>query len=257
VRVRSDAAATHDLAIAVALAGQPSNAVVTDLSAAWLWQLPLPHWLGNGPDSVAVSVPPDASHSRRSGVRGRRIDLPEDHVDELRGIRLTTPARTWLDCAAHLDTGHVVAMGDHILHASLSDPDELRHMCHWGFRRRGVATARRALPLLDAGAESPGESLTRYELLTRGVRAPECNVDIVVDGEWLARADLLWRAERVIVEYDGRVHITEEQRQYDAVRRNLLQEAGFLVIVLTARDLRHPAQMAQTVRAALAARSAR
>ena len=257
VRVRRDAPDSHRLAIAVALAGQPPDAVVTDLSAAWLWHLPLPVWLRNGPDTVAISRPPDAAHSRRAGVRGRRIDLPEDHLAEIDGIRVTTPARTWLDCAAHLGTGHVVAMGDHLLHHGLSTSDELKHMGHWGYRRRGVATARRAQPLLDGRAESPGESLARYELVSHGVPAPECNVDIVVGGEWIARADLLWRAERVIVEYDGRVHLSEEQRQHDAVRRNLLQEAGYLVIVLTARDLRYPAQMAQTVRTALVARTPR
>ncbi len=55
----------------------------------------------------------------------------------------------------------------------------------------------------------------------------------------------------VIVEYDGRVHITEEARRFDARRRNLLQDAGWLVVVVTADDLRRPWLIAATVRRAL------
>lgn len=254
VRVRADASLTHDVAIAIALAGQPPGSVLTDLSAAWLWRLPLPPWLRDGPATVSVSRLPDDSRSRRAGVQGRRLDLPPEHLTTLDGVLLTTAPRTWLDGAAHLPTRHVVAMGDALLRRGLGTPEELKGLCHWAFRRRGVVTARTALPLLDAHAESPGESLARYELVTRGIPAPECNADIVVDGQWLARADMLWRDARVIVEYDGHVHISEEQRQYDAVRRNQLQEEGYLVIVLTARDLRYPEQMAQTVWTALRSR---
>jgi very-short-patch-repair endonuclease len=68
-----------------------------------------------------------------------------------------------------------------------------------------------------------------------------------VRGEWLARADLAWPAQRVIVEYDGLVHLDEQRRRSDAQRRNLLQEAGWLVIVFTAADLKRPWTMAPMV----------
>ncbi len=90
-----------------------------------------------------------------------------------------------------------------------------------------------------------------------GVPRPECNVDIVVNGEWLARADLAWRKARLIVEYDGAVHLSEEQRRSDAARRNLLQAAGWLVIVFTANDLRRPWLMASMVKRALRERGER
>jgi hypothetical protein len=169
----------------------------------------------------------------------------------LRGARVTTAARTWLDCAAEVPVAHLVAMGDAVLHRRLATPSELESLCQWAKGRRGVVGARQALSLLDGHALSPGESLTRFTLVSGGVPRPECNVDVVVNGEWLATVDLLWRRKRVIAEYDGIVHLPEEQRQYDAVRRNLLQEAGFYVIVLTARDLKHPERMCETVRAAL------
>jgi very-short-patch-repair endonuclease len=87
-----------------------------------------------------------------------------------------------------------------------------------------------------------------------GIPRPVCNLDIVVEGEWLARADLAWPENRVIVEYDGAVHLDERQRRADAARRNLLQDAGWLVITFTAADLRRPWAMANLVRSALNSR---
>lgn len=72
-----------------------------------------------------------------------------------------------------------------------------------------------------------------------------------MDGEWLARADMAWPRARLIVEYDGLVHITEEQRRKDAARRNILQDVGWTLIVFTAADLKHPESMAALVQAAL------
>ncbi len=76
-------------------------------------------------------------------------------------------------------------------------------------------------------------------------------MDVFDAGTWLARVDLLWQPERVVVEYDGRVHLPEEQRRKDALRRNLLQEAGYDLLVFTAADLRHPERMCALVRSAL------
>lgn len=91
----------------------------------------------------------------------------------------------------------------------------------------------------------------RYWLGFHGLPAPEVNAPLVVDGDWIARPDLLFRERRVAVEYDGAVHLPEKQRRYDARRRNLIQEAGWRLVVLTADDLRNPYAMALTVRRAL------
>ena len=97
----------------------------------------------------------------------------------------------------------------------------------------------------------------RCQLVLDGIPRPECNFDVVVHGVWLARVDLAWPSERVAVEYDGAVHGEERVRRTDAVRRNLLQDAGWLVIVLTARDLSRPSDAAALVRSALITRRPR
>jgi len=259
VRYRADALDLEAAASAAALLGARDGAVLCDISAAAHWALPLPPWVAMHPEArpVGVAVPSGSSHPDRRGVRGRRLLLPPEHVTEHRGLSITTPARTWLDCAALIPLEHLVALGDAVLHTELATAEELRRITHWAYRRRGVLSARRALPLLDERSESPGESLTRAHLVLNGVPRPECNHDIVVHGEWLARADLCWPLARLIVEYDGLVHLEERVRRSDAQRRNLLQEAGWLVIVFTAEDLKRPWLMATHVKRALSARTPR
>lgn len=241
-----------------ALLGAPETAVLCDVSAAHRWDLPLPLWLAPelGGQPVGVAVQRGLDRQRRRGVRGRRLTLPPEHLTIYRGQSLTTPARTWLDCAELLPPEHLVAVGDVILRRRLAEVVDLEAMIRWGRGRRGVTTARLVLPLLDAAAESPQESITRYHLMAGRLPRPVCNLDIIVAGEWLARADLAWPAQRVIVEYDGADHLDERRRRSDAARRNLLQDRGWRVIVFTASDLRHPHAMVALVRSALESRSA-
>lgn len=255
VRLPSTDAADDLLVSEAALLAAPGTALLSDLSAALSWTLPLPPPATRTETSrVSVAVPRDQVRQRRTGVRGRRLTVPPEHRTRHRGMWVTTPARTWIDCAPLLAIHHVVAMGDAILHRQLASAADLAAMVRWGRGRRGVVTARRALDLLDAGAESPPESIVRCHLVLADLPRPRTQYDIVEDGEWLARADLAWPDARVIVEYDGAVHADDRVRRHDAVRRNLLQERGWLVIVFTARDLAHPEEMTRLVRSALASR---
>lgn len=256
VRVRNEDAADARQVARSALLAAPSTALISDLSAARAWRLPVPLKTSQSAP-VSVAVPRDHVRQRRAGVRGRRLTVPAEHQVLLDGLLVTSPSRTWIDCAPFLQPADLVAMGDAILHRRLASRADLEHLVRWGRGRRGIVMARACLPLLDARAESASESIVRYTLVIAGLPRPCCNLDIVVDGEWLARADLAWPDFRVIVEYDGSVHLSEDARRRDAARRNLLQDAGWLVIVFTARDLRRPHEMVALVRSALAARRPR
>lgn len=231
--------------------------VLTDVSAALALGLPLPPWLAGAPTRrTSVAVPAHQHRVQRTGVAGRRLLLPDAHVTQHLGVPVTTAARTWLDCAEVIPVEHLIAMGDAILRGGQARRPDLEAIVRWGSGRRGVRAARRALPLLDPGAESPPESLVRAHLVLARLPRPACNLDIVGDEGWIARVDLAWPAHRLIVEYDGIVHLPDRQRRYDATRRNLLQRAGWQVIVLTADDLRRPWAMVELVRSALLARPA-
>ena len=257
VRLPAGASPTPALLAQAALAVAPESATLSDIAAARHWSLPLPPWLGlDDQRPVPVAVPRGRVRQRRAGVRGRRLELPADHLVTVDGLTVTTPARTWVDCAELMPVPHLVAMGDAMLRRRLASEADLDGLLRWAKGRRGVVAARTARPLLDPRAEAPSESIVRCHLVQAGLPKPICNLDIVVDGEWLARADLAWPAQRVIVEYDGMTHLDESRRRSDAARRNLLQDRGWLVIVLTARDLARPHEFVALVRSALAARTA-
>lgn len=236
-----------------ALAACGPDAVATDLAAARIWGLPLPRTLPVDQSVISVANHPGGSRTQRRGTRGRRLKLPPFHVTQVDGVTVTTPVRTWLDCAPWLRRSDLVAMGDAILHRRLGTPEEFQHLLTWGYRRRGMAAVRAAVPILDGGAESPAESWVRVLFVDGDLPAPRCNVDIMHGDQWIARVDMVWVDERVIVEYDGAVHLDEGQRRRDAERLNALQAAGWRVIVLTADDLRRPRQTVALVRDALAA----
>lgn len=221
-------------------ARRATEAVACDWTAAALWRLPLPAAIGMDIDSIPLTIAAqsDESHDRSTAVQGRRRSMPAAHLTELDGVRLTTPARTWLDCCAFLSLGFSVAMADSALHRGMATRDELAQLIEWGRGRRGVRTARTALEFSDPRAESPRESWVRSSLLTFGIPRPEVNVDIYnEDGGWIARVDMAWPEYRVILEYDGREFHGPAHAEHDHARRRRLADAGWTVIVLRAEDL--------------------
>ncbi len=184
--------------------------------------------------------------------------LPPEQVVATRWGPATSPARTFLDRASQLDLPDLVALGDAIVGRGCATLAELTAVVAWAGGRRGVVNARAALPLLDGRARSPMESRTRAVLVLGGCPPPEVNAPIYdSDGYWLAEGDLVWRAAKLLVEYDGQVHLAEEQRRKDAQRHNLLVAEGWTVLRITADDvLRRPYALIALVKAQLAAAAA-
>jgi very-short-patch-repair endonuclease len=102
--------------------------------------------------------------------------------------------------------------------------------------------------------------VTRSELEKRflefladaGLPPPDTNAHIQVNGIW-HEVDCLWRAQRLIVELDGRnVHDTHQTFESDRAPDRILQAAGFRVIRITWRQLHEsPAAVAADLRALL------
>lgn len=260
VRIVADVAPDLLRSCRAAVLTAPRGSAVSGRTTATMCGLPLPRRYP-GWDDVRVQVTTPAATGGptldRAGIECRLCLLPPEHVTRWRGIPITTPERTYLDLAADLDLADLVAIGDVILRRRLADLDALRTVVDWARRRRGVATARAGLGLLDGRARSPQESRLRVRLALAKLPPPEVNA-IVLDrfGGFLAEGDLVWRAQKVLVDYDGEVHLSERQRRKDAVRRNLLQREGWLVLTYTADVLaRHPERIVAEVAAALRARS--
>jgi very-short-patch-repair endonuclease len=221
------------LRAAAALLAVP-GAVLSHATAAECWRLPQ---FVSSPNVHLTVVPPRQAPRRRE-IAAHERTLRADEVTVARGWPVTTPARTFLDLAEMLDAPHLVAIGDAMLRAGLTDHGALERAVASACGRRGVRTARFAVTRLDARADSPAESLLRMRLEAAGLPRPQVNVDVFDSaGGWIARPDLLYPKARIAIEYEGAHHRELRQFRQDAVRDHLVVEAGYVVLRATARDL--------------------
>lgn len=99
------------------------------------------------------------------------------------------------------------------------------------------------------------ESWVRVTLALAGVPRPEPQL-VVRDelGGFVARVDLAWPDQRLVVEYDGDHHRDRAVWVRDLRRREELERLGWTVLVVTAADvLRHPRTLVLRVLTRLAA----
>lgn len=228
-----------------------SGIVLSHPTAAQLLGLPLPRALEDL--TVAhVTTPRGASRPRRRDLVSHHAQLPAEDVVHLWGLPITSPARTYVDMASLLDHADLVALGDVVMRRFNVSRETLLGVARQRLRFPGRGKALAAVAWLDPRAESPRESHLRVLLRQARLPLPEVNADIVDEqGRFLARGDLVFRRERVIVEYDGEVHASMEARAKDAARRARLREAGWIVVEIVGADMHDPARVIARVRAAL------
>jgi very-short-patch-repair endonuclease len=199
------------------------GAVLSHRSAAELWRF-LPasrRW-------IDVTVPGDGGRMKRRGIFVHRsLTLTAEFITRLRGIPVTTSARTIADLGR------------------VATPDEL----HRALRHADFVG-------LDVG-EGAAKERTRSELegsflrLCRRHRLPLPEVNVEVGGYTV---DFLWRDRRVIVETDGwQAHRGRVAFEDDRGRDARLRLIGYTVVRFTYRQVtEEPALVAETLRALLA-----
>lgn len=208
------------------------------VTAAQLWGLPLPRALE---DRVTLDVmgPSTKAVVRRKGCRGHLgVELREVRV--LDGLPLTCLADTWIDLGSLgqvlLTVDDLVIAGDAVLARGV-EAEHLRTTVDRWPRAPGVVAVRQALEIIRPGVRSPMESRTRLLVVRAGFPEPEINAAVRDrHGGWLLEGDLVWKAERVIVEYQGEVHGTIRSRSADAHRRGLVEDEGWVLIEVYAAD---------------------
>ncbi len=171
------------------------------------------------------------------------------------GIPVTTVPRTVLDYAADASRRQVERALNEVevrgLRDSLSIPDLLNRYPG----RRGSAVLGK---LLGESAGDRGVTRNDFEeafvslLDSHGLPRPLFNADVAVAGRFCS-VDSLWRAERLIVELDGRAtHGTRRAFEDDRERDRLLAAAGWRVVRVTWLQLRRDAlAIAADLRSAL------
>lgn len=140
----------------------------------------------------------------------RHDTLGAGEVAEVNGIRVTTPARTAFDLGRRLDKGPAVARMDALMRArpfSITDVDLLAKV-HRGVP--GLPKLRKALPLVDGGAESPRETWLRLLFVEAGLPRPVTQYVVRAEnGRYIRRLDMVWEEFKVGAEYDGQQHLTD------------------------------------------------
>ena len=188
---------------------------------------------------IDVTVEPPQNPPRRQGAQGYERELPPGHVRLLRGRRLTSPARTWVDIAAQVPQTELIVVGDAMLNSGAVTIDELAAMIDFFAGRRGVEEARRALLRLEPRSKSPGESQVRIRIEDEGMPRPLSNVDVFDESiGFIGCPDLLFKEAKIAIQYEGWRHREERQFEKDAVRDQLMIRMGFIVLRATKRDLR-------------------
>ncbi len=192
----------HLLEVRALATTSASAPVFSHRSAAVLLGLPLL----SVPSAIDVTMPPDGVR-KRHGVRAYGADLDEDEVRPVRGLLVTSAARTVCDVARTAPFEEAVVILDAFLHTTgPSGRVVLEAAVRDSAKRRGGAALRRAVVFADGGSESPGESVSRVTMAKIGVRPPVLQ-HVFTDrfGRFIARGDFWFPLERVLGEMDGRM----------------------------------------------------
>ncbi|GAC1371275.1 MAG: hypothetical protein NVSMB43_07150 [Pseudarthrobacter sp.] len=216
------------------------TSILASVSAAHVWGAPLPppcswDW------RIHLARRRGFSFPRRSNVVGHLLSFLPDEVVEYDGVRVTSPARTWLDLASMLPLEGLVAVGDHLVCSHGPDfPYPRKELCSTGALRniignhrgmRGVKLAREAVELVRVGADSAPETYMRLALIDAGLPEPVLN-HVVSDQRKLPKLwpDAAYPQWGIALQYDGGHHAGEEQHLRDIERQDRSLALGWLEV---------------------------
>ncbi len=204
----------------------PAQAVFMGATAAWL------HGLDTEPTKpVEIGLPGSYGVRSRAGLNVRRLEIPQDEVVSVRGLRATSVTRTLADLCLRWQAVEALIAIDMAIRKRRTNSTALVQYADSMNGRPGAARLR-SLASRAAPAESPMESRLRWLLIEAGLPLPQVQAK-VLDGA--ARADLYYPEARLVIEYDGVNHrgrlVEDDQRQ------NLLVSAGYRLLRFTASDI--------------------
>jgi hypothetical protein len=249
-----------ELRIAILSLVVPADCVVTDRTAAWLWGAHMALAPNDHLTVPRVSVFAPPGRRLRNGliVSGER-DLTSADVVQLDGLQVTTPLRTACDLLRLLHRDQALAAGDALAALGQFAVDHVVAELTRFKGYRGIIQARALAPLLDPGAESAMESISRLRWHDAGLPRPQCQViETAPGGSWYA-IDIGLPDELFGVEFFGEEFHAEDQAQHDDARLAWLRvERRWTIVVARKVNVIGPAQdLDRTLRAEWAAHRAR
>lgn len=189
-------------------------------TAAVLWGMRLPWFVETATVLHVTTVRPSRT-PRIRGVVGHHADPPGHELVAHRGFLLPSPAETWRMLSARFGVDALVVAGDGLLarRHPLATLPQLRRAVARNAGMRGNARLRAALERVRAGTDSARETWLRCLLVDAGLPEPEVNAVVSAPGRRLRFGDLVYRAWRVLVEYEGVHHQASRAGYLDDIDR--------------------------------------
>lgn len=215
------------------------------VTALSLYGAPLPHEFETEPLHLVVAAPRTPPRAR--GIHGHTLGVEGFAVSFRLGFPVVSPADAWVLSSTLLCREDLVAAGDFLItgrrsglsrEPALTTLSELAGAVARHSGRRGSSTAGWALPRLRIGPGSRPE--TRLRLLLAAAQFPELVIQhpIQVATGLVLHPDLAFVTARVVLEYEGDGHRVDRETWLDDLqRRELLEDAGWRVVRVTARDV--------------------
>jgi hypothetical protein len=194
---------------------------------------------------------PYGSRARRPGIevhRTRRLDREDRDVED--GIPVTTVARTLLDLAEVVRLPDLERAVEAAERLRLFDLRAVEDTMARNRGRRGLRPLHQALEAYRPLPDTRLELERRFLDLCREVGLPPPSVNVMLAG---LEVDFAWQDARLVVEMDSRTyHMTRAAFERDRIRDASLQLAGYRVLRVTHRRLRHErAAVVRTIRSLL------
>jgi hypothetical protein len=244
VYIRRDVELTA--AITARAAWLSTGAVLAGISAAAALGT---KWL----DPAAIAEIVRADRHAQPGMVAHSYRLDDGEVGAVRGMRVTTPARTAFDIGRSLPAARAVPILDALLNATGIKPPDVVVVADRHAGARGIRRLRAALELTDGGAESPQETRVRLLLVGAGLPKPETQIEfpeLRIRVEW-GGANGRSPSSTTVQDWDNRF-----QRSRDIERIALLEAAGWSVVRVSAEMLSRPEVIVERVRTRLRERGA-
>lgn len=211
---------------------------------------------------VHVATTEESKRPRTRGVKHHLIPEGRVNVTKIGSLLTTAPLDTWCMLAKLLTVDEIIVIGDQLVRRQqpFATMDDLHRAVRRHTGRHGVKKLRAAMPSIRARTDSPKETEVRLLLMRAGLPEPSINVPILDRaGNHIRLGDLVYENERVLIEYDGGQHRSDDvQFHKDIDHLERAMESGWRVIKVDKHLLRDsPQVIVARTRAALRERASR
>lgn len=222
------------------------DAVICLGSAAALHGLPV-----RPGESIDVIVP--NHRPSRGGLKSHELNLDAAEIVSFGLARATTLQRTLFDCIGRLPRDESESLVAWAVTRELLDTRALDRAVRARPRWWGNPQRHQALVDASAGAFNAAERRMQMILRRAGISGWAGDQRLYRRDEIIGRADVLFAAERLVVEVDGFRYHGRAEFEADRRRQNRIVAAGYTVLRFTWADLtRRPWAVAAEIRTTLA-----